>query len=479
MSHAAQFQRDAQVKAADERHRQVIAKAINSYDVAVNQTKERFLDWQRGREYGRQCKWDAINHLDRYLEEFERNATARGTVVHYAVDTPHARQIVLDLCRANNVRRIVKSKSMTTEEIHLNDYLEHHGIHVMETDLGEYIAQLRGEPPYHIVTPVMQLTREDIDQTFHEKLGTPTGSSAEDLTMTARKALRQEYLAADMGISGANFVVAETGMISLTENEGNARLSTSLPRIHVAICGIEKVIPKFDDVGVLAPMLAVSGTGQQISCYNTLIGGPRQPREADGPEQFHVIFLDNGRGKLLAEPEFREALHCIRCGACLNSCPVYKTIGGHTYGTTYSGPIGSVITPHLRGVAGWKHLSYASSLCGNCSTVCPVGIPLHDLLLKNRREAVNAGATFWIEKLIFQMWALFMRSEVAYRLATVGARIGQKISRALGIEGSSLDPVQGWSKTRAVATVAPTSFREWWDQRQRTAKDNGSSPNQP
>jgi L-lactate dehydrogenase complex protein LldF len=472
MSHAVQFNRDARKKAADERHRQVIAKAINSYDVAVNRTKGHFLDWQRGREHCRQRKWEAINHLDRYLEEFERAATARGTVVHWASDAPNARTIVLDLCRAHNVRRVVKSKSMTTEEIHINEHLERHGVRVMETDLGEYIAQLRGEAPYHIVTPVMQLTREDIDQTFHDKLGSPTGSSAEDLTMTARRALREEYLSADMGISGANFVVAETGMISLTENEGNARLSTSLPRIHVAICGIEKVVPTLDDLGLFLPMLAVSGTGQQISCYNTLIGGPRQGREIDGPEEFHVILLDNGRTRLLAEQEFREALHCIRCGACLNGCPVYKTIGGHAYGTTYSGPIGSVITPHLRGLAGWKHLSYATSLCGNCSSVCPVHVPLHDLLLKNRRDAVEEGTNSWIEKLIFQMWALFMRSETAYRLSTVGARLGQKISRALGIEGSSLDPVQGWSKTRATPTIAATTFRQWWDRRQRTAHEN-------
>ncbi|MDD2706754.1 MAG: LutB/LldF family L-lactate oxidation iron-sulfur protein [Verrucomicrobiae bacterium] len=466
MSHAAQFDRDARKKAFDLRHRAVINKATTTYSTTVAKTKAAFLDWEFGRQNIRQRKWEAINHLDRYLEEFEKNARERGTIVHYAKDAPHARTIVLDLCRAKNVRKLVKSKSMLTEEIHLNEFLEEHGVKPVETDLGEYIVQIRKEKPYHIVTPVMHLTKEDIDQTFHELLGSPLGSSAEDLTAIARKELRQEYLTADMGITGANFVVAETGMISLTENEGNARLSVSLPRIHVVICGIEKVIPKLSDIPNFIPMLAVSGTGQQVSCYNTLVGGPRQPGETDGPEEMHVIFLDNERSRVLANAEQREILHCIRCGACLNACPVFRTIGGHAYGTTYQGPIGSVLTPLLRGYPGWKHLSYGSSLCGACTQMCPANIHLHHHLLKNRRNAVNSGAGKWYEKILFIGWSMVMRCPFIYGFGNFFGRMGQKMMRLLRIEGTILDPAQNWSKTRAVGTIAGKSFHAWWRERQ-------------
>ena len=253
---------------------------------------------------------------------------------------------------------------MTGEEIHLPQALEKAGFEVVESDLGEFIVQLRGEAPYHIVFPSMHLTRGEIDETFQKKLGSEHADTPEELTMIARDVMRQKYCEADMGISGANFAVAETGHISITENEGNARLSTSLPRVLVSIVGIEKVVPKLDDLAVLLPMLATAGAGQNMTCYNTLLGGPRQPGETDGPTEFHVVLLDNRRTALLADPEQRDALHCIRCGACLNVCPIFKNIGGHSYGTTYQGPIGSVITPHLRGLQSWKHLSFSSSLCG-------------------------------------------------------------------------------------------------------------------
>jgi len=465
MSFAKQFTRDSEIKAADLRHRAVIQKATTTYATKVTSTKTAFLDWNHGRELARQCKWEAINHLDAYLEEFESRAAGRGTVVHWAEDASQACAIILDLCRSRNVRKVIKSKSMVTEEIHLNEFLEEHSVEPLESDLGEYIVQLRHETPYHIVTPVMHLTKEDIDRTFHEKLGTPMGSSAEDLAMTARRVLRHEYLTADMGITGANFLVAETGMVSITENEGNARLSSSLPRIHVAISGIEKIVPKLSDLALFLPMLAVSGTGQQLTCYNTMMGGPRQPGETDGPDEFHVILLDNGRTSLLANAEQREALHCIRCGACLNACPVYRAVGGHAYGTTYQGPIGAVITPHLRDLGDWKHLSHASSLCGGCTEVCPVHIDLHHHLLRNRRNAVQAGFSSWIERLAFRIWAFAMRDETIYRMAVVLARFGQKLFRALGVEGSALDPVRGWSKTRAIPKIAGTTFRDWWHER--------------
>ena len=280
--------------------------------------------------------------------------------------------------------------------------------------------------------------------------------------MIARSVMRRNYCEADMGISGANFGIAETGMISITENEGNARLSTSLPKIHVAIMGIEKLLPRLEDLALFLPMLATAGAGQPITCYNTLYGGPRQPGEVDGPEQFHLVLLDNRRTELLADPEQRDSLHCIRCGACLNVCPIFKNVGGHSYGTTYQGPIGSVITPHLRDLQSWKHLSFASSLCGACTEACPVGIDLHHHLLQNRRNAVQGKATWW-EKPIYAGFAFFMRRHWLYRIS---AKLGQVFLplRKLA-NGTALDPLRPWTKTRDFPTVAPRSFQDYWRDR--------------
>ena len=343
---------------------------------------------------------------------------------------------------------------MTTEEIHLNEALEEAGIEPVETDLGEYICQLRREPPYHIVTPVMHLTKADIAQTF----AVPAATSAEDLTMIARAKLREAFLSADMGVTGANFAVADTGMIAITENEGNARLSFSLPKLHVAIVGIEKLIPRFEDLALLWPLLSTSGTGQALTAYNSVIGGPRQSGEPDGPEEFHVILLDNGRTRLLADAEQRDALHCIRCGACLNACPVYKNIGGHTYATTYSGPIGSVITPHLRDEKEWSHLSFASSLCGACTDVCPVRVDLHHHLLHNRRNAVQNKFDHPLQRLIFRVWLWAMQTPAVYRLGGLAFRLG--FARPL------LTP---WTKTRNFPEPPQQSFRDWWEENERGA----------
>ncbi len=465
MSRIAQFLRNSEIKTSDLRHREILQKTTRTYLDKVAEAKDKWIDWNYGRELARQRKWEAIHRLDDSLKEFERHARARGTVVHWAENGDEACKIILNLCKSRGVRKVIKSKSMVTEEIHLNTFLEKHDITSVESDLGEYIVQLRHESPYHIITPAMHLTKEDINLTFHEKLGTPIGSTAEELIMTARKTLRHEYLTSEMGITGANFLVAETGMIVITENEGNARLSSSLPLIHVAVCGIEKVVPCLEDLSLFLPMLAVSGSGQSLTCYNTMIGGPRQDGETDGPDEFHVVLLDNGRTQLLADAEQREALHCIRCGACLNVCPVFKNIGGHAYGTTYQGPIGAVITPHLRGLKDWKHLSYASSLCGNCSDVCPVHIDLHHHLLANRRNAIQKGYSSWIEYLSFQIWTLSMRSKKGYRLSTSILRLIYKFFCALGIEGSSIDPLRRWSKDRTLPKIADQTFRDWWHKR--------------
>jgi L-lactate dehydrogenase complex protein LldF len=437
-------------------HRKTIRWAIDTYDASVAKGKSRFLDWEAARQRCYEIKWEAVNHLDRYLEEFEANLVKRGGRVFWAADSEQARNYVLELARARGVKSIVKSKSMLTEEIHLNPALEQQGIKVWETDLGEFIVQLRNEPPYHIVTPAMHLSRAQVIDLFRDKIPNDvSGDSHEELVAAARRALRREFFAADMGISGANFLVADAGMIAITTNEGNGRLCTSLPRIHVAFAGIEKVIPRMQDLASLWPVLATVGTGQHITTYSTLIGGPRSALENDGPEEFHVVLLDNGRSRLLADPEQRDILQCIRCGACLNACPVYRNIGGHAYGTVYQGPLGSVLMPALQGLAEYQHLSYASSLCGNCSSVCPVKIDLAHHLLQNRRNAVNEGGRPWRERLGMRLWRWAMMDRRRFQLA---GRIGRTILRHFG----GISALKPWTGSRELPQPPERTFRERW-----------------
>ncbi len=396
----------SQIKAADLDHRKKINFNIGRYNAVVPNGKAQFQDLQLARERAKNIKWRAIETLDQMLESFESAFTARGGKVIWAEDAEQARQEILRICREKSCRTLVKSKSMVTEEIKLNDFLHENGIESVETDLGEYIQQLDGEPPYHIVTPAMHKSKEDVAKLFAEKLGTPSKLSPEALTLEARARLRSKYVEAEVGVTGANFIICDTGSIALTENEGNGRLSCAWPRTHIVITGIEKVLPSLTDLGLFWPLLATYGTGQTMTVYNSIVSGPRQHGEADGPEEMIVILLDNGRTRLLQNPKTRESLYCIRCGACLNACPVYKNIGGHAYGTTYSGPIGSVITPHLRDLDKWKHLSHASSLCGNCTEVCAVRINLHELLLENRHEAVEEGHAGWSEKMAWKGWKM-------------------------------------------------------------------------
>lgn len=462
---AEQFLRSAAEKSADLGHRQTIRRAIDTYDEATARGRVRFLDWEAARERSQEIKWEAVNHLDQYLLEFEAKVKQRGGHVFWAETSADARSYIQDLAARRGVRKVVKSKSMITEEIHLNPALETSGIEVFETDLGEFIVQLRREPPYHIVTPAMHLTRHDIAALFKEKLGTGDTSDPEELVAAARRVLRQAFFSAEMGITGANFLVADSGMIAITTNEGNGRLCTSVPRIHVAVAGIEKVVPRADDLAVLWPVLSTAGTGQALTCYNVLIGGPRAPGEVDGPEEFHVVLLDNGRSELLADAEQRDVLQCIRCGACLNACPVYRTIGGHAYGTTYQGPIGSVLTPHLRGIKEFQHLSSASSLCGACTATCPVKIDLHHHLLHNRRNAVETANRSWLERVGFKLWRWTVVD--ARRFAAMGAiaRAGLRLTNGLGLAGTWLDPARAWTKDRAALEVPHKSFRALWRER--------------
>lgn len=414
---ASSFIARSTIKARDLEHRKKINFNIGKYNATVPLGKAQFGDVMLAREKAKQTKWKAIEHLDKYLEQFEIEISKRGAKVLWAEDAAQALEHVGRICKEKNCRTLVKSKSMVTEEIHLNDYLEKHGIESVETDLGEYIQQLDNEPPYHIVTPAMHKSKEDVAKLFAEKLGTDPRLTPEELTLVAREKLREKYVQAEVGVTGANFIISDIGGIAVTENEGNGRLSASWPKTHIVISGIEKVLPSITDLGLFWPLLATYGTGQKVTVYNTIISGPKQAGETDGPEEMYVILLDNGRTKLLANAEAREALYCIRCGACLNACPVYKNVGGHTYGTTYSGPIGSVITPHLRDLDEYKHLSYASSLCGNCTEVCAVRINLHELLLENRRESVMVGSAGLGERIAWKAWK---RASLSRKMMNMG-----------------------------------------------------------
>ncbi len=377
----------------DLKHRKTIRFNIGKYLEAVEKGKLQFSDFQGARTIANAIKYEALLNFDTLLEQFEKNFTANGGQIIYAENKEEAVKQILSIARTENAKTIVKSKSITTEELRLNEALEENNYINYETDLGEFIVQVAGEKPYHIVTPAMHKSKEDIAELFNEKFQTPENSSPEYLTNYVREFLRKEFQRADLGISGANFLIADKGGISITENEGNALLSTSFPKTHIAIAGIEKLIPRFTDLGLLLPLLATNGTGQNISAYNTMIFGPKKGNNLDGPEKVYLILLNNGRTELYNKPHLNQSLACIRCGACLNVCPIYQNIGGYTYETPYTGPIGSIISPHYEGFEEFNHLSFSSTLCGKCAEVCPVKIPLTDLLLYNRNLAIKSGNT--------------------------------------------------------------------------------------
>lgn len=450
----AEFIAKSTVKAFDKEHRRKINFNIGKYNAVVPLGKQQFSDVNLARERAKNIKWKAIETLDKQLEHFEAAITRRGAKVIWAEDAQQALDAIQKICAAKNCKTLVKSKSMVTEEIHLNDFLEKQGIESVETDLGEYIQQLDGEPPYHIVTPAMHKSKEDVAKLFSEKLGTDPKATPEQLTLTARKVLREKYVQAEVGVTGANFIIADIGAIAVTENEGNARLSCAWPKTHIVIAGIEKVIPSMTDLGLFWPLLATYGTGQQLTVYNTIVTGPRQAGETDGPDDMYVILLDNGRTNILANEKQRESLYCIRCGACLNACPVYKNIGGHTYAATYSGPIGSVITPHLKDMGEWKHLSYASSLCGNCTEVCSVKINLHELLLENRHEAVEEGHSSFAERMAWKMWKQGMLRRKWMNMAGGGIK-NWVVNNVL----------KGWKDHRSEMEFPKKSFNQQWKEK--------------
>ncbi|MES2278546.1 MAG: LutB/LldF family L-lactate oxidation iron-sulfur protein [Bacteroidota bacterium] len=454
-STADEFVVESEEKAFDARHRAIINNNIGKYEVSVDRGLSRIANLENAKKKGHVIKWRVMENLDKFLPEFEANFQRRGGKVIWANDTAEAQREILNIIKRSGAKTAIKSKSMVTEEIHLNEFLEANGVESLESDLGEYIVQLLGQKPYHIVTPAMHLSKEDIAKLFNEKFGTPIDFTPEQLAQKARELLRDKYLQADIGISGANFLLADTGSIAISENEGNARLCTTFPKIHITIAGIEKMIPSMMDLDLYWPMLSTHGTGQNLTVYNTILSGPRQADETDGPEEMYVILLDNGRTNLLAQKEQREGLYCIRCGACLNACPIYKNIGGHTYNTPYSGPIGSVITPHMRGMEEFKHLSNASSLCGKCSEVCPVKIEIHKMLLLNRRDAVKDGLVTKKEGWGWSAWkkGMLKRSNMDF----FGGKMKNYLMR--------LFFKKTWGQHREMPAVADKSFSTLWKEK--------------
>ena len=452
---AADFVHTSDTKAFDLDHRRIINYNIGKYHIAVERGLSKLANLENSKRKAHTIKWKVMENLDKLLPEFESNFQRKGGKVIWANDIEEAQNEILQIIKKAGAKTVIKSKSMATEEIHLNEFLEKNHIEALESDLGEYIVQLLGQKPYHIVTPAMHLSKEDIAKLFNEKFGTAIDSTPEQLTMKARELLREKYTSYDIGITGGNFLIADSGSIALTENEGNARLTTTFPKIHIAIVGIEKVIPTMNDLDLFWPLLSSHGTGQNLTVYNTILGGPRQGNESDGPEEMYVILLDNGRTNLLAQKEQRQALYCIRCGACLNACPVYKNIGGHTYETTYSGPIGSIITPHMAGMKEFKHLSYASSLCGKCTEVCPVKIDIHKMLLLNRRDSVQQGLSPFSENMGWKGWKTGMLKRKTMDM--FGGKFKNLMLRTFF--------KKSWGKHRELPKVAEKSFSKQWKEK--------------
>ena len=445
----------SELKIVDVNHRQKIQRNIELYDKKVVEGKGQFSNLELAKTRVAGIKHKAIENLEKYLVEFEANFIKRGGKVIWAEDAEEAIKESLQIMLKVNAKTVVKTKSMVSEEIHIKEALEKNGIEGIETDLGEYILQLRKETPFHSVTPAMHLSKEEVAQTFNEKKGTPLDWTPEQITDFVRKELREKYPKADVGVSGGNFIIADIGAIAVTENEGNGLMSMAFPKVHIAIAGIEKIIPSLLDLDLFWPILSTYGTGQNLTAYNTIYTGPKQANEADGPEEMYVILLDNGRSALLDKPEQRQSLSCIGCGACSTVCPVYQTIGGQAYGTTYSGPIGSIITPHLQGMEEFKHLSFASTLCGKCTEVCPAKIDLHKLLLLNRRDSVEVGLAAKTDNWIWHFWkrAMLKRS----KMDKGGAKLKNFMLKQFF--------KKSWGERREFPQVLPKSFNQIWRER--------------
>ncbi|MBN1464637.1 iron-sulfur cluster-binding protein [candidate division KSB1 bacterium] len=445
----------AYIKAAlkDKTLRQAVDKATQTALQKRAVQVEAEPAWEELRHKAHAIKCEVLEHLDAYLELFEKQAIANGMQVHWASDAAEAQRIVQVIVEENDVRSVVKSKSLTSEEIHLNKFLSEQNVETLETDLGEYIVQLLDQIPSHLTAPALHLSRQDIGKIFQQKLGVDYTEEPTELLAIARAKLREKFLAADMGISGVNFGIAASGCLVILENEANARLAIGLPRTHVALMGIEKLIPSFQELPVFLKLLAPSATGQKQTVYVNVVGTPLQKIAGEGPEQLHIILLDNGRSKILADPQLRETLCCIRCGACLNVCPIYQQVGGHAYGWVYMGPIGATLIPQYLGEREGRYAPFLSSLCGACHQICPVRINIPHHLLKLRKRVVDSGNSSRLEKLAFRLWAFLARHPKLYRTVTWFPGKLQLLSR-------KPFPVPAYCKERALGTFDVKGFRK-------------------
>jgi L-lactate dehydrogenase complex protein LldF len=428
-------------------------------------------DSDKLRSLAGEIKQHALDHLDAYLEQFQRECERNGGHVHFAATAEDARRIVTDIARRAGATRCIKSKSMASEEIDLAHALESAGVEVVETDLGEFIVQVSHDRPSHLVAPIVHKDRASIAKVFSEYFGEPCDDDPRSLTMRARQHLRGKFRTADFGITGGNFIVAQTGQVCCVENEGNQRQSITTPRLLVSVVGIEKMVPRLTDLAVMLKLLARSATGQPVTIYTNLFGGPRNADERDGPQEFHVVLIDNGRTEVLASEQYRETLRCIRCGACLNACPIYRSIGGHAYGSVYPGPIGALITPLMQGLRQFQDLPQASSLCGACYEACPVKIDIPRHLIALRKDMVDQKIKGPVERTIYRLWAKSLLSPTIYRLVNRLQRIVlRRQAKKTGGWVSRLPPVAaGWTDVRDLPAPAPVPFHQLWKKRSRSA----------
>ena len=467
-SHTKDLRQGAVASLSDPKIQANLEGLYNGFHQARIDASDQTPDWEALQDKGRAIKAHTLDNLAYYLELVERNVIASGGHIYFAKDAEAASNYVVNLAKERGIELVIKGKSMVSEEMALNHRLEEEGIEPVETDLGEYIVQLAEAPPFHIIAPAIHKSRGEVSELFVEKLNVPMYDNIEDLTREARDQLRQKFVDAGMGITGANFIVAETGTVTLVTNEGNGRMCTSMPKIHVAITGMEKVVPSIEDLGLFLRLLIRSATGQRISSYGTTVTGPRGEDEVDGPEEFHLVIVDNGRSKMLADPNLREALYCLRCGACLNACPVYRKVGGHAYGWVYPGPIGAIVSPMLTNLSEAKDLPYASSLCGACKEACPVKINIPRMLLYLRKE-LTQGETYpehksvsMAESTAVKGWRASVSSSFMMRLSNLGGRLLQLPF----VRGGRIDrlpsPLSGWTKHRKFPAIASKPFRTRW-----------------
>lgn len=450
------FLTDAEKRSFDPEHRRRLDFNIGKYDEKVIGGKQQFSDLELARRRAAMRKYKVLSNLDRYLLEFESNFEKRGGKIIWAPSEKEAQKEILSIIKRVNAHLIVKQKTMLSEELEINELLQKHKREVVETDLGEFIVQVAGEKPYHILTPAMHKSKEDVAKLFHEKFGTPPDSTPDYIAHFVRDRLRNKFMKADVGITGGNFLVADAGALILVENEGNGLLSYAFPKVHIAVVGIEKIIPSLDDLDLFLPLLATYGTGQKITAYNNLIFGPKQADETDGPEEMYVVLIDNRRTEVLKHKEQRQALSCSRCGACLNACPIYRSVGGYTYGAVYSGPIGSIISPHYLGLKDYNHLSYACSLCGKCTEVCSMHIPLHELLLFNRNETVKKGFSKATWKIMMKGWKIVMLHR--WMIDRAGSGMKNKFFKIYF--------KKWWGPRRELPKFSEKNFKQLWQEKQ-------------